>query len=158
MPNHTEIRLRDWRWGSRSLNLSGYLGDFVVRQKNGLPAYQIASLVDDEDFGINFVVRGEDLLSSTAAQLYLAQLLGKSTFPRSIFWHHALWKDHLGEKLSKSKGAGSLAEWREQGQSIGPLFQQAAHWLEIRKTVTTPAALLDALASRGVERIQPPPQ
>jgi glutamyl-tRNA synthetase len=155
VPDQTEIRLRDWRWGLRSLNLSGYVGDFVVRQKNGFPAYQIASLVDDELFGINFIVRGEDLLSSTAAQLYLARLLDQPSFARSIFWHHRLWKDPQGEKVSKSKGAGSLAAWREEGASSGPLFQQAARWLEIDKTVTSPAALLDALRSRGVEHIQP---
>jgi glutamyl/glutaminyl-tRNA synthetase len=157
VPNQTEISLRDWRWGTRSLNLSGYMGDFVVRQKNGLPAYQVASLVDDVDFGINFIVRGEDLLSSTAAQLFLARQLDRPVFTRSIFWHHRLWKNERGEKLSKSKGAGSLADWRTSGQPAAPLFQKAAEWLEIKQQVTTPTALIAALQRRGVAPIQAKP-
>lgn len=153
VPEHTSLSLRDWRWGRRTIDLSGYLGDFVVRRKNGLPAYQIASLVDDDHFNINFIVRGEDLFSSTGAQLFLAQLLGDKRFSRNIFWHHKLLKDEQGEKLSKSKGAGSLAEWREAGHSPTPLYQLAADWLNIYQTITDPNQLVEGLRSRGVENL-----
>lgn len=107
------------------------MGDFVVRQKNGMPAYQIASLTDDLLWGINFIVRGADLLESTAAQLYLAHCLGEQAFFQTAFLHHPLVKDEQGEKLSKSKGAGALKTWRENGLTPERLVQQAAGWLGV---------------------------
>ena len=80
------------------------MNDFVVRRKDGLPAYQIASLVDDLHFKITCVVRGQDLLDSTAAQLRLAHLLGKSQFASCQFIHHEL-VEYADQKLSKSVGA-----------------------------------------------------
>ena len=103
------------------------MGDFIVRQKNDLPAYQIASLVDDEYFNINFIVRGQDLLNSTAAQVFLANML-KKDLPKTYF-HHPLLTDTEGVKLSKSQGAGSLKDWRECGRSPLALFQKAEEWL-----------------------------
>ena len=85
------------------------MGDVVLRQKNGDPSYQLASVVDDEDAGINFVVRGMDLMPSTGSQLNLAEILGWKTFPSARFWHHALVLDNAGGKLSKSSGVRSLS-------------------------------------------------
>ena len=84
------------------------MNDFIVRRKDGLPAYQIASLVDDLHFKITCVVRGQDLLDSTAAQLRLAHLLGKSQFASCQFIHHEL-VEYADQKLSKSVGAALLA-------------------------------------------------
>ncbi len=105
------------------------IGDFVVRQKNGLPAYQVASVVDDGHFGVNFVVRGADLLPSTAAQIFIAQHLNRTDFAETVFLHHNLVTDAHGEKLSKSQGAGSLADWRASGGSTEILIKQVANWL-----------------------------
>ncbi|MEM8583462.1 MAG: glutamate--tRNA ligase family protein [Bacteroidota bacterium] len=92
------------------------MGDFVVRKKDGLPAYQIASLVDDVDHGIQLIVRGEDLIPSTAAQLHLAECLDFLDFRRSVtFHHHPLILDAAGQKLAKSQGAQSLKAMRESG-------------------------------------------
>ena len=77
-------------------------GDFVLRRKNGEPSYQVASLTDDEDLNINFIVRGLDLMPSTGAQLGLAHALGWNTLPNARFWHHALMVNDASEKLSKS--------------------------------------------------------
>lgn len=149
----TKISFRDWHWGQRITDLNGNAGHFVVRQKNRMPAYQIASLVDDHDFKINFIVRGMDLLSSTAAQIHLARLLNWPRFSQVVFWHHPLKMNSRGQKLSKSKGASSLKFWREQQRSPQELYQQAAQWLGVKTTVTSPAELVEALRSNGVDQL-----
>ena len=112
-----------------SVNLSQMMGDFIVRQKNGLPSYQLASLVDDTLYNINFVVRGEDLLASTAAQIFLAKTLNQSDFLATTFWHHTLMTDENGVKLSKSEGATALLVLRERNNSAAIVVKQAAKWL-----------------------------
>ncbi len=117
-------------WGGGELLLdAAQMGDFIVKQKNGLPAYQVASVVDDLYFGVNAIVRGIDLLPSTAAQLFLARQLGLADFDHIRFVHHGLLTEANGEKMSKSKGAGSLRAWREAGRSPSVLYRQAGAWL-----------------------------
>lgn len=79
-------------------------GDFIIRRRDLLPAYHIASLADDLDFGVNLIIRGEDLLTSTAAQRELAEALGQEGqgFLAAEIWHHALITDPNGNKFSKS--------------------------------------------------------
>jgi glutamyl/glutaminyl-tRNA synthetase len=89
--------------------------DFVVRKRDGFPAYQLSSLADDVHFGIDLIVRGEDLWDSTLAQLYLARLLGLQVFLQCTFVHHGLITDGAGEKLSKSAGAASIHYQQQQG-------------------------------------------
>src|SRR5690606_21343890 len=84
------------------------LSFFVVRKKDGFPAYQLASVVDDHHFGVDLIVRGNDLWPSTIAQQYLAGLLGYADFRAATFWHHPLLIDPSGRKLSKSAGATSV--------------------------------------------------
>jgi glutamyl/glutaminyl-tRNA synthetase len=99
------VEVRDLAAGTLRLFPGREMGDFVLRQKNGDPAYQLASVVDDEDLGINLVVRGRDLLPSTGAQLILARRLGAAGFPAAEFLHHDLLvSGEGGEKLSKSGG------------------------------------------------------
>ena len=86
---------------------------FVVRKKDRLPAYQLTSLADDLHFGVDLIVRGEDLWPSTLAQLYLASLLEKKDFLDATFHHHRLLKDGNGEKLSKSTGARAIRDLKE---------------------------------------------
>ncbi len=100
------------------VDLYQHLRHFVVRGKNGVVAYQLASLVDDVDFGINFIVRGQDLLHSTAAQCFIAQNIpALSGFSQTQFLHHPLFKNTEGEKLSKSLGATALRERRLNGET-----------------------------------------
>lgn len=91
--------------------------DFVVRKKDGDPAYQLASLIDDEHFGVDLIVRGMDLWPSTLAQLYLARLLGHEKFMETTFYHHPLITGPGGDKLSKSAGATSIQYLRKEGRS-----------------------------------------
>ncbi len=105
------------------LHPSQDMGDFVVQQRNGDPGYQLASVVDDESLSIDFVVRGQDLLPSTGAQVSLAISLGLEHFPKARFWHHALILDDAGEKLSKSAGAESLQALRGKFSDPAPVFR-----------------------------------
>lgn len=107
------------------------LGDFILWRRDNLPAYQLASLGDDLADRINLVVRGRDLLPSTAAQLFLAAQLGPAGqgFGRAEFLHHPLLTDSRGGKLSKSDQALSLAAMRQNGMVIGAIYRQAAAFI-----------------------------
>lgn len=99
---------------------------FIVRKKDGLPAYQLCSLIDDLHYGTDLIVRGEDLLESTAAQLFLADLLGERRFAEAQFVHHPLLTDAAGQKLSKSAGAVSIKSFRDQGAPPAAVFKAIA--------------------------------
>ena len=92
---------------AQSVNLAQILGDFVVWKKDDTPAYNLASLVDDEILGVNLLVRGEDLLACSAAQKYMAGILGYD-FENANFIHHGLLA-HGGKKLSKSSSAPAVS-------------------------------------------------
>ncbi|WP_295141103.1 glutamate--tRNA ligase family protein [uncultured Campylobacter sp.] len=92
---------------TQSVNLAQILGDFVVWKKDDTPAYNLASLVDDEMLGVNLLVRGEDLLACSAAQKYAAQILGYD-FAGVNFIHHGLLAQS-GKKLSKSSSAPAVS-------------------------------------------------
>lgn len=100
--------------------------DFVVRRRDGIPAYQVASLTDDVHFGITHVVRGMDLETSTEAQKFLAACLREDNFLKIKFLHHPLVLDASGEKLSKSAGASSLQAMRSAGADPAFVFRQSA--------------------------------
>lgn len=73
----------------------------LCRHKNGQPSYQLGSVVDDERLGINFIIRGRDLFSSTGGQLFLARCLGAKKILAAQFFHHGLVLGPQGEKISK---------------------------------------------------------
>lgn len=100
--------------------------DFIVRRRDGLPAYQVASFADDIHFGMSHVIRGEDLEASTQAQRFLAECLGEKVFFSIQFLHHPLLTNEMGEKLSKSAGASSLRAMREQGEGPREVFRKTA--------------------------------
>jgi len=94
----------------------------VVRKKDGYPAYQLTSVVDDMHFGIDLIVRGADLWPSTLAQLRLAELAGLGAFADVTFHHHALITGENGEKLSKSAGATSIQYLRREGKTKEEIY------------------------------------
>lgn len=76
--------------------------DFVVRRRDGVPAYQVATIADDLHFGVTHVIRGADLEPSTQAQKWLAEAAGLGAFAGIQFLHHPLIMGADGRKLSKS--------------------------------------------------------
>ncbi len=78
------------------------VGDLILWRKGDLPSYNFASLVDDKNLKTSLIVRGKDLLLSSALQLYMAKLLGWEDFLHARFIHHDLCLDANGSKLSKS--------------------------------------------------------
>ena len=130
----TEIRFADAWQGETRVPLGALMPDFVVRKKDGVAAYQVASIVDDLRLGTTLIVRGLDLLPSTAAQLWLAgQLSETAAFNTSQirFFHHPLLTNAAGQKLSKSQqlpvDAGILA----QNQGKQTVFQAATELLKL---------------------------
>lgn len=101
-PGQDAIRFTDRFMGTLTQHLSSESGDFVLKRADGYWAYQLAVVVDDADQGVTDVVRGADLIDSTARQIYLQQLLGVPT-PRYL--HVPVVRNADGEKLSKQTGA-----------------------------------------------------
>jgi glutamyl/glutaminyl-tRNA synthetase len=89
-------------------------GDFVVWRKDDVPAYELAVVADDADMGITEVVRGEDLLLSTARQLLIYRVLG-ATPP--TWYHTPLMRDAAGRRLAKRHAPLSIRTLREQGMT-----------------------------------------
>ncbi|MBP6825803.1 MAG: hypothetical protein KA165_04490 [Saprospiraceae bacterium] len=119
--------------------------DFIVRRRDGLPAYQIASLADDLHFGITHVIRGADLENSTDAQCFLAACVGEDKFLKIKVLHHPLITDEHGEKLSKSAGATSLKALREGGEGVERVFRQVADMLGLPDEANSAVELLRCL-------------
>lgn len=105
------VALPDLQGTPQPAPLPASLRDFIVRRRDGLPAYQLASLADDLHFGINRIVRGADLHGSSLAQWQLQELLGQP-WSGARFVHHPLLLGPGGQKLAKSqKAAPVTALW-----------------------------------------------
>lgn len=98
---------------------SGVVDDFVLRRADGVPAYNLAVVVDDAAQGIEEVVRGDDLLPTTPRQALLADLLG---LPTRRYAHVPLVLGPDGERLSKRDGAVTLADRSAIGQEPGEVL------------------------------------
>lgn len=96
------IRFTDQWQGSQIQHLQQDAGDFIIKRKDGLYAYQLAVVVDDAWQGITHVVRGIDLLESTPRQIHLQRLLG---LPTPCYAHIPVLVNHDGQKLSKQNHA-----------------------------------------------------
>ena len=109
-----EIVFDDLLYGRYRENLADACGDFLVRRSDGVFAYQLAVVVDDALMGVNQVVRGRDLLSSTPRQIYLYRLLG---LPEPSFGHIPLLLAPDGSRLSKRDRALDLGALRARYSS-----------------------------------------
>jgi glutamyl-Q tRNA(Asp) synthetase len=107
--------------GHQSQQLSRDIGDFVLKRADGLFAYQLAVVVDDDAQHITHIVRGADLLNSTPRQIYLQRLLG---FEQPCYAHIPLAVNKQGEKLSKQTLAIPI-----NMESAGPLIFDALNAL-----------------------------
>jgi glutamyl-tRNA synthetase len=86
---------------------TGVVDDLVLRRGDGVPAYNLAVVIDDAAQGIDQVVRGDDLLASSPRQAYLGSLLG---YPEPAYAHVPLALNAEGKRLAKRDGAVTLAE------------------------------------------------
>jgi glutamyl-Q tRNA(Asp) synthetase len=111
--------------GSREQNLAREVGDFILYRADGQVAYQLAVVVDDAEQGVTDVVRGADLIDSTARQIHLQRLLG---YPVPRYLHVPVAVNDAGEKLSKQSGAPAIDPSRRGellGRALGFLGQPA---------------------------------
>ena len=108
----TAVRFHDGRLGTQRFQPQIDFGDFLVWRKDGTPTYELAVVVDDIAMKISEVVRGEDLLLSTARQLCIYNALGASA---PEFYHTELVCDDDGKRLAKRHQSMSLSELRERG-------------------------------------------
>jgi glutamyl-tRNA synthetase len=122
VPDGEPIEFEDGHCGPQRFIAGKDFGDFVVWRHDDIPAYQLAVVVDDAAMKINEVVRGEDLLTSTARQILLYRALGLAP---PGFYHCGLVRDQSGERLAKRHDALSLRGLRQQGISPGTL---RANW------------------------------
>jgi len=118
VPDGEAIEFVDRALGAQRLVAGKDFGDFVIWRHDGLPAYQLAVVVDDAGMEITEVVRGEDLLKSTARQLLLYRALGLAA---PEFSHCQLVTDDSGVRLAKRHDALSLRALREAGRTPGEL-------------------------------------
>lgn len=112
VPDGRIIRFTDLRQGPQEFVAGRDFGDFVLWRRDDVPAYQLAVVVDDAAMRITEVVRGADLLKSTARQLLLIEALG---LPTPDYFHCDLITDSSGVRLAKRHDALSLRELRRQG-------------------------------------------
>jgi glutamyl-tRNA synthetase len=113
VPDGGVVEFEDGRLGRQQFTAGSDFGDFVLWRNDDVPAYQLAVVVDDASMGITEVVRGEDLLVSTARQLLLYRALQLEP-PR--FYHCELMADENGMRLAKRTEALSLRALRDGGE------------------------------------------
>ena len=112
VPDGEEICFTDLHLGPQRMLAGRDFGDFIVWRRDDVPAYQLAIVVDDAAMGITEVVRGADLLKSTARQILLFRALG---FTVPDYYHCDLVRDEAGVRLAKRHDALSIRKLRELG-------------------------------------------
>jgi len=114
VPDGEAIAFEDQHQGPQSYIAGHDFGDFVVWRRDDVPAYQLALVVDDGAMQVTEVVRGADLLKSTARQLLLIRALGLAV---PSYFHCDLIRDQSGTRLAKRHDALSIRALRELGRS-----------------------------------------
>jgi glutamyl/glutaminyl-tRNA synthetase len=112
VPDGEAIEFEDRNLGTKRFVAGEDFGDFVVWRRDGGPSYQLACVADDAAMGITEVVRGADLLKSTARQILLYRALG---FDAPHWYHCRLVVDHNGRRLAKRHDSLSLRALRQRG-------------------------------------------
>ncbi len=113
VPDGETIAFDDLRQGRQSFIAGDDFGDFIIWRRDDVPAYQLAVVADDNAMQITEVVRGADLLKSTARQLLMIRALGLAI---PAYYHCDLIRDDTGARLAKRNDALSLRALRQQGR------------------------------------------
>ena len=122
VPDEAIIRFEDKNLGPQNFIAGKDFGDFLVWRKDGLPSYQLACVVDDADTSITEVVRGRDLLKSTARQILLQRAL---LLPTPAYFHTHLLRDEHGVRLAKRHDALAIRTLRQQGLTPAEVLEMA---------------------------------
>ena len=122
VPDGETIRFTDLHSGPQGFVAGRDFGDFVIWRRDDVPAYQLAVAVDDALMEITEVVRGADLLKSTARQLLVLAALG---YDPPAYYHCDLVRDDSGARMAKRHDASSIRTLREQGQTPEQVLQKA---------------------------------
>jgi glutamyl-tRNA synthetase len=131
--NNHELAIKNYDGSITRAALPADMHNFIIRKKDGFPAYQLTSIIDDAFYGTDMIVRGNDLWPSTLAQQELALALGKDSFRNISFYHHTLLTDDANQKLSKSAGATSVRYLHESGKTPADVYRMIADILGIQK-------------------------
>src|SRR5271157_2915659 len=122
VPDGEEVAFADLNLGKQRYVAGKDFGDFLVWRRDDVPSYQLAVVVDDAAMRITEVVRGADLLKSTARQLLLLRAFA---CPVPDYFHCELVRDAAGARLAKRQAALSIRHLREIGMSPGNLLELA---------------------------------
>ena len=117
------VRIADGFQGVHEYDARTMLGDFAIARRIGMPAYQLAVVVDDARQGVTEIVRGADLLESAARQWLLQKALG---YRHPTWWHVPLVTDEFGRRLAKRCDDLSLARLRNAGADPRQIVSWAA--------------------------------
>ncbi len=120
------ISYEDSLCGSQTFNIQQQVGDFVVASKMGLPAYQLAVVVDDARQGVTQVVRGDDLRGSACRQLFLYRVLGLTPIP--TYTHLPLVLGPDGRRLAKRHGDTRIDTYRQRSVGVQRIIGLLARW------------------------------
>jgi glutamyl/glutaminyl-tRNA synthetase len=112
VPDEETVEFEDGNVGRQRFVAGTDFGDFLVWRRDGVPSYQLACVADDAAMRITEVVRGADLLKSTARQILLNRALG---YPDPRWFHCELAVDEQGRRLAKRHDASSIRELRRRG-------------------------------------------
>ncbi|MBA4027615.1 MAG: tRNA glutamyl-Q(34) synthetase GluQRS [Planctomyces sp.] len=112
--------------GAQGVDVGGTVGDFVIWTRRGVPAYQLAVVVDDHRQGVTRVIRGDDLISSAGRQLLLWRALGLG--PEPEYWHLPLVVGPDGRRLAKRHGDTRVDRYRGLGVPAEAVVGLCAWW------------------------------
>ena len=126
VPDRT-IEFVDEFAGARSFNASNDLGDFIIEKADGTPAYQLAVVVDDMEMKIDHVIRGDDLIDSTARQLLLMEAINPNHCPPR-YLHLPLILGSDGLRLAKRHGDSRLSYYRNRGVPVERILRLLGRW------------------------------
>ena len=121
VPDGEEVAFDDLHLGPQNFTAGRDFGDFVIWRRDDVPAYQLAVVVDDAEMRISEVVRGADLLKSTARQILLARAL---EFPRPDYYHCDLVRDETGQRMAKRYDTASIRHLREAGLNMEEVLRK----------------------------------
>ncbi len=145
-------RVHDELLGERVFNPGLEAGDMVVWTKLGVPAYQLAVVVDDARHGVTDVVRGDDLLASAARQQLIARALGVA---HARWWHFPLVYGDDGKRLAKRHGAHSLAQLRADGVDRARIIGWCAWSLGLLDSMNGDSMHGDSMNRESMRAIEP---